>query len=244
MPKKNSDADLSPDVDTDVTQRSGDARIFDISPVISEKIGVFPGDVEFKRHVAMDFKNGDHLLLSSIQTTLHLGAHADGPNHYRASGEDISERNIRLYMGTCVVLHACCARGERIGWEHLNPKWKALKKWPASRVLVRTESFPDPNNWNSDFCAFTPELIRDWALLGVKLIGIDTPSIDPQDSKTLDAHQMVADHNLAILEGLILSEVPEGLYTLIALPLRLAHADASPVRAILISDTNLLDFNH
>jgi arylformamidase len=68
---------------------------------------------------------------------------------------------------------------------------------------------------------------------GVKLIGIDTPSVDLFDSKDLPSHQMILKHDMAILEGLALQGVPEGVYELIALPLKLVGFDASPVRAIL-----------
>jgi arylformamidase len=210
-------------------------RIYDISPTISERIGVFPGDTRYKRNIALDFGKGDHLLLSSIQTTLHLGAHADGPSHYSKTGEGIDQRDLNLYLGTCLVLEAKVARNERVKISNLNAKWQGLSKWPASRILVKTGSFPIPDQWNSDFCSLDSNLIEKWAESGVRLIGIDTPSIDPEQSKTLDAHHMVAKYNLAILEGLVLTDVPEGLYTLVALPLKLENADAAPVRAILIA---------
>jgi arylformamidase len=225
---------MNPDV-----KAPASSRFIDITPSVSEKIGVFPGDVPFNREVSYDFKKGDHLLLSSIRSTLHLGAHADGPNHYSATGEGIGERDISIYAGKCLVLRATAARGERVGLHHLAEKWRALSVWPAPRVLVHTGSFPDPNAWNSDFCSFDPALIEIWAKAGVKLVGIDTPSIDPEDSKTLDSHHMVERYDLAILEGLVLEAVPEGLYTLMAFPLKIAGADASPVRAVLFRDASV-----
>jgi arylformamidase len=227
-------------------------RIFDISPLISERIGVFPGDQKFERKVALDFAHGHHLRLSSILTTLHLGAHADAPSHYSPSGQSIAERSLALYMGSCLVVRAEVARGERVGMRHLSPLWqsyceKRLKSHSnqsaskISRVLIATSSFMDPDQWNSDFCSLEPELIREFAECGVKLIGIDTPSVDPQDSKELEAHQVVAENDLAVLEGLVLSHVPEGVYTLIALPLKIESADAAPVRAVLVEGANRLD---
>ena len=216
-------------------------KLYDITPVISERIGVFPGDVSFRRNVSMDFKKGDNLVLSSIQTSLHLGAHTDGPNHYSATGEGIGERDLRIYMGKCLVLHAKSPKGSRVGRQHLASSWQTAKSWPAERILVRTGSFPNPDQWNSDFCSFEPSLIEEWAHAGVRLIGIDTPSIDPETSKTLESHQMVAKHNMAILEGIVLTGVPEGLYTLIALPLKIEGADAAPVRAILLEGADRLE---
>jgi arylformamidase len=211
-------------------------RFIDITPLISSRLSVFPGDVSFQRDVSMDFKKGDHLTLSSIRTTLHLGAHADGPNHYSATGEGIGSRDLGLYMGRCLVVRAHAAPGARVERSHLSKAWRDKT---AERILVRTDSFPDPDKWNSDFCSLSPTLISDWAISGVKLVGIDTPSIDPEDSKTLDSHQVVARFNLAILEGLVLTEVPEGYYSLLALPLKFEGADASPVRAVLFQDDQL-----
>lgn len=213
--------------------------IIDISPLISPRIGVFPGDVGFERKISHDFNSGDSLLLSSIRTTLHVGAHADAPNHYTANGESIAERDLALYLGRCWVVHAHAPQGARVGLEHLAPQWRDRSEWPAERILVRTGSFRDPDRWNSDFCSLDPSLIDLWAAAGVRLIGIDTPSIDPEDSQELQAHQVIAKNNMAILEGLVLDGVAEGLYTLIALPLKLAEADAAPVRAVLIENPDL-----
>ena len=217
-------------------------KIYDITPLISERLGVFPGDTPFKRHKLLSFEQGQHLLLSSITSTLHIGAHADGPNHYLQNGEGIAARDLNLYLGDCLVLHAkrSQAGARRVGWKDLDPKWHSSLDWPASRVIVRTDSFPDPENWNSDFDSFAPQFIQDLSDRGVKLIGIDTPSIDPEDSKELESHQTVAKNNLAILEGVVLTDVEEGLYTLIALPLKIEGADAGPLRAVLIGKSAIL----
>jgi arylformamidase len=101
------------------------------------------------------------------------------------------------------------------------------------RVLLATESYPDPGRWTPDFTSVSPEAI-DWlAAAGVHTIGVDTPSVDAADSKDLPAHAAVLAHGMTILEGLVLAGVPEGSYELIALPLRLVGFDASPVRAVL-----------
>jgi arylformamidase len=216
--------------------------VIDISPVISERTGVFPGDTPFRRRVALDFKTGDNLVLSSVTSTLHIGAHADGPSHYAADGESIEQRDLRLYMGSCLVLVAKGQQpGERISWKHLEPRWFAMRELPAPRILIRTDSFPDPDHWNSDFNSLDPDLILGLSERGAKLIGIDTPSIDPESSKLLEAHQAVAICNLAVLEGIVLTGVKEDLYTLIALPLRLENCDAAPVRAILLQGVGRLD---
>ena len=106
----------------------------------------------------------------------------------------------------------------------------------APRVLLRTGTFPDPDAWNADFAALSPELVAWLHERGVRLVGLDTPSVDPQDDRLLESHTAIAARDMAILEGVVLDHVPPGVYTLIALPLKLAGADASPVRAVLVDD--------
>jgi arylformamidase len=204
--------------------------LIDISPLIDDTIDVWPGDTPFVRTINADMNAGANFTLSDIRTSLHVGAHADAPSHYLANGEDIAERQLDLYLGLCVVLHVAVARGERIMPDHLADKIEALS---APRVLFRTGTFPHHHRWNNDFASLSPELVDDLYHHGVCLIGIDTPSVDPFDSKALEAHNAFARNDMAMLEGLVLAGVEEGEYELIALPLRIKGADASPVRAVL-----------
>lgn len=206
-------------------------KYFDISPTIHSSTAVFPGDTPFSRNESMAFSQGHHLSLSSMTTTLHIGAHADAPNHYHPEGVGIDQQDLRTYYGQCQVLSIDIARGQRILPQHI--EGVSLQ---SERILFRTGSFPNPNQWNSDFNSLSPELISSLAQQKVCLVGIDTPSIDPADSKALESHKAVYENDLAILEGIVLDEVPDGLYTLVALPLKLQDADASPVRAILVCE--------
>jgi len=207
-------------------------EIYDISPILSEKTAVFPEDVPFSRKPTLDFASGSgNLVLSSIETTVHLGAHTDAPNHYDPNGVSIDERPLAYYFGPCQVISVRLPRGERIRTKDLGDR--AIT---ASRVLFKTGSFPNPDRWNNDFNSLSAELVDRLASQQVVLVGIDTPSIDPADDKLLESHKAVARNDLAILEGVVLTDVPDGFYTLVALPLRLLGADASPVRAILIKD--------
>ncbi|MGZ3662708.1 MAG: cyclase family protein, partial [Bdellovibrionota bacterium] len=169
----------------------------------------------------------NHLALSSITTTVHLGAHADSSSHYHAKGKGVDQRPLERYLGPCQVMEVNLPRGDRILPRHIG----AVK---APRVLFKTGSFPDPNKWNGDFNSLSPELIEHLADQDVITVGIDTPSVDPADSKALESHQALFRRDVAVLEGIILNRVESGLYTLIALPLPLKDADASPVRAILL----------
>ena len=205
-------------------------RLLDISPPITSKIGVFPGDTPFSAQYLLRIDAGHNIDLSTITTTVHLGAHADGPSHYRRGAEGIGERPLERYYGPCEVVCVEVRRGARVMPAHFpNPP-------RAPRVLVRTSTFPDPDQWNPDFAALSPELVHWLADHGVILVGIDTPSIDPQDSTLLESHSAVADRDLAVLEGLVLAAVEVGVYTLCAFPLNIPGGDASPVRAVLIDE--------
>ena len=202
--------------------------LIDISPPIDASIQVWPGDTPFAHTIHVDIAAGANITLSDIRTSVHVGAHADAPSHYSAKGCDIASRRLDLYVGRCVVLHVEVERGERIYPAHL-----AGKIVSAPRVLLQTGTFPDHRNWNEDFASLSPELVDNLYQHGVTLIGIDTPSVDPFASKELESHQAFGHNDMAILEGLMLDGVAEGEYELIALPLRLMGADASPVRAVL-----------
>jgi arylformamidase len=202
--------------------------LIDISPLIEAGISVWPGDTGYARTINLDMNAGANLTLSDIRTTVHVGAHADAPSHYSASGQDIAARALDYYVGTCNVLHIANAQGKRI-----YPDDIAGKPITARRVLLKTRTFPDPRAWNDDFASCSPELVEYLHERGVILVGIDTPSVDPFESKELEAHQALARHDMANLEGLVLDDVEEGEYELIALPLKLAGADGSPVRAVL-----------
>jgi arylformamidase len=201
--------------------------IYDISPPIHASTVVWPGDTPPSREVLLDIAKGDTVTLSSLHSTVHLVAHADAPSHYGANAPSIDERDLNLYLGTCQVYHVNVSKGELVRLDHLAHEIR------TPRVLIRTGTFPDWSHFTEDFAALDPNFIAICAAKGVRLIGIDTPSVDPFSSKELPSHHTFLRYDMAILEGLDLSRVPEGLYELIALPLRLVGFDASPVRAIL-----------
>ena len=190
---------------------------------------MFPGDTPFERRVLLDMKHGHNLSLSSVTTTVHIGAHADAPSHYHRDGRGIDERELRYYLGPCEVVTVKVARGQRILVKDLPPGVPR-----APRVLFRTDSYPDPKKWQGDFNSLSPELIRHLAAKGVILVGIDTPSVDPAEDKELETHQAIFENDLALLEGLVLRGVEDGEYELVAPPLKIRGADASPVRAVLM----------
>lgn len=201
--------------------------LYDISPPIDERLAVWPGDTPPTRDVLLDRARGDSVTLSTLRATVHLGAHADAPSHYGPGAATIDQRPLELYLGPCEVVHVRVKRRQPVRPADLPEGIE------APRVLIRTGTAPDRTLFATDLAPLTPELI-DWlADRGVRLVGVDTPSVDPVESKDLPAHAVCLRRDVAILEGLDLGAVPPGRYELIALPLRLAGFDASPVRAVL-----------
>ena len=201
--------------------------LWDISPTVAPEAPIFPGDEPFALRWTARLGPGCPVNLSALSMSPHVGAHADAPLHYAADAPSIDQVPLDAYLGPCRVIHALdCA--PLITPQHLQHAAAGL----PPRVLVRTR-VRAMTAWSDDFAAFAPETIAWLAGQGVRLIGLDTPSIDPATSKTLDSHQQILRHDLRVLENLVLDDVPAGDYELIALPLKLAGACASPVRAVL-----------
>ena len=201
--------------------------IYDITPPITTALAVWPGDTPPSREVLLDMARGDILTLSTLRATVHLGAHADAPSHYGRDAPSIEARPLDRYLGSCRVVHVEAAPGTRVSTAQVP------RDLETERVLIATGTYPDPEAWNKDFAALEPALVDALHQHGVRLVGVDTPSVDLFTSKDLPAHKRFLAHDMAILEGLVLRDVPEGFYELIALPLPLVGFDASPVRAIL-----------
>ncbi|HUL67994.1 MAG TPA: arylformamidase [Burkholderiaceae bacterium] len=202
-------------------------RIWDISPSVAPGFPVFPGDTPFTTRWTWVLGPGCPVNVSEITLSPHTGAHTDAPLHYDDAGASIGEVALDAYLGPCRVLHAIGVR-PLVEPAHLVHR---LDGTPP-RVLIRTCQAA-PATWDSEFTAIAPATVEVLHDRGVRLIGIDTPSLDPEQSKSLDSHQVVRRHRMAILEGIVLDEVDEGDYELIALPLKWQGLDASPVRAIL-----------
>jgi arylformamidase len=205
------------------------SMLWDISPPVHAGTPVFPGDTPFEQHWSWTIGADGPVNVATLRLSPHTGAHADAPLHYDPQGEPVGALALEPYLGRCRVIHAVgCA--PLVRWEHLA---HAVDATLPPRVLVRTYAQAPVDTWDPALAAFAPETVERLADLGVLLVGIDTASIDPADSKTLPSHQVVRRRGLRVLENLLLDGVPEGDYELIALPLKVTTADASPVRAVL-----------
>jgi arylformamidase len=203
-------------------------RLWDISQPLRPDLPVWPGDTPFQSAPKWTHGPGSPVNVAAFTASTHSGAHADAPLHYDPAGASIDAVPLDPYLGPCLLVDARACGGL------IDPDFVEANVPPGTeRVLFRTyERFPH-GAWTSAFTAVHPAAITALAERGVRLIGLDSPSLDPQDSKTMDAHLAILHTDMRVLEGLVLDEAPPGDYELIALPLRLAGLDASPVRAVL-----------
>ena len=201
-------------------------RVLDITPPLSAATPVWPGDVPFRRRVGPEV---DGVVLSSVETTLHAGAHVDAPLHTDPDGASLDDLPLDCFVGPCAVVEVRVAPRGRVSLADVGFAFS------APRLLVKTGFASEPGRLPDGFAGLSVELVEAAAAAGVVLVGIDTPSVDPAADLDLSAHRALGRHGLAGLEGIDLSAVAPGVYTLVALPLRLCGAEASPVRAVLLS---------
>ncbi|PEN15070.1 kynurenine formamidase [Longibacter salinarum] len=199
-------------------------RYIDITRSLSESTAVWPGDQRVEWTWTARREEGSTVNLGAITTSVHAATHADAPLHFDDSGKAIDEVPLRPFLGPAEVVHV---DDDVISPEH-------VQAVSAPRVLFKTcASSVDRTQWPNAVTAVHPDTIRMLGERGVVLIGTDAPSIDPLDSKHLEAHHALAETGMVNLEGLQLAGVSPGRYHLTALPLKIERADAAPVRAVL-----------
>ncbi len=206
--------------------------LWDISAPVHAGSPVFPGDTPYSQQWCATIGPQCPVNVSALAMSPHVGTHADAPLHYDPQGATIGHVPLDAFLGPCRVIHAI-GRGPLVQWEHIAHAVERNGHPLPPRVLVRTYERMPVDRWDGALAAYAPATIERLADRGVVLVGIDTASIDPADSKALESHQVIRRRGLRVLENLVLDEVPEGDYELIALPLKLTTADASPVRAVL-----------
>jgi arylformamidase len=202
--------------------------LIDISPPLRVGMGVFPGDAVFQTAPTFTIGPNCPVNVAEIAMSTHCGAHADAPLHYDPNGASIDQLDLADFIGPARVIDA---RGENplCSFEEISA---ALDGAPP-RLLFRLMERIDPMVWPTGFRALAPDAVERLALRGIRLIGVDVPSVDPETSKELPSHMVCRAHDIRIVENLVLANVAPGDYELIALPLKLAGLDAAPVRAVL-----------
>ncbi len=204
-------------------------RLLDISPLVSSRTDVWPGDTKFSTRRVMDLDAGSSCTVTTITTTVQIGSHADAPLHFSAGGEDAASMDLRAFVGPARV--ARMPRREGITLADV----RALDLRGVERLLLhaRPERPRGPARFDEGFAWLEPDAAEHLAGAGLRLLGTDGFSVDHPESKTLDSHHALMRGGCYIIEGLDLTGVTPGDYELIALPLKLSGCDASPVRAIL-----------
>jgi arylformamidase len=202
-------------------------RLYDISRAIREDTAVWPGDTPFTRQWVMRIDRGDSCNVSTVTHSVHCGTHADAPLHFDPRGAPIDQVDLSKYVGRCRVLTARSQDALRV------PDLEGIDLRAEERLLVRGPDRLRDDQWKDDFFHCSIEAARHVASAGLRLLGLDSPSMDFMTSKELAAHKALVAGGVAILESLDLSKVPDGRYELIALPLRIVGSDGSLVRAVL-----------
>jgi arylformamidase len=203
--------------------------LIDISRELKRGMAVWPGDTAYKLERTMVLEQGDSVNLTTLTMSAHSGSHIDAPYHFAAGGTAVDQLALTPYWGTAQVVTINKQSGPLFADD-----FSAYDLGLAPRLLVRsTGSGVDPDVFPDHFIYPSPELAGYLGRQGIILYGTESPSMDPADSKNLQGHQAMSRHQIAILEWLDLSLAADGLYELVALPLKITGGDGSPVRAVL-----------
>lgn len=204
-------------------------KLYDITRTITSTLHVWPGDAPFRTDCLLRLDEGHVVNLTTLTLSAHTGSHADAYFHYTMDGDHPATMPLEAYMGRARVVTV-----EKRGGALFPADFADVNLEGAERLLIRSwvSTLPD-DQWPEEFPYLSVELI-DWlAGLGIRLIGLDSPSVDAFNSTDLPCHHAIQQHGLVNLETLFLRDVPDGDYELIALPLKLDQACGSPVRAVL-----------
>ncbi|WP_252504804.1 arylformamidase [Sporosarcina sp. Marseille-Q4943] len=198
----------------------------DISQRLHNGIAEWPGDTPFTYKVEFPKADTGSVNIGKMTTSTHTGTHIDAPFHYDDEGMKVHELPIDVYIGKARVIDVSGL--ESVGRSDLN----GIDFGDVERILLKTSSRPDQDLFPETFTYLRADIGPLLKERGVRLIGVDTPSVDPEHSKTLDAHHSLYDNDVLILENIVLEKVEPGDYELIALPLPIEGGDGSPVRAV------------
>lgn len=201
--------------------------LIDISRRLQKGVPTWPGDTPFSYEVSWSKEQSGSVNVGKLTMSIHTGTHVDAPFHFDDDGRKIAELDLNLYIGPVRVIEL--KNKSSIAAKDL----EGLELQSVERLIIRTSSWHDETRFPEEITYLEADVAPFLSKHGIRLIGVDVPSVDPLDSKVLSAHHSLHQHDIHILEGLDLEHVAEGEYELIALPLFLTEADGSPVRAVL-----------
>lgn len=204
--------------------------IFDISRTLSCESPPWPGDTPFRFALSWKIAEGASVNVGAIEMSTHNGTHADAPYHFAADGKTIDQVAPEIFLGSATVIDLAGFVRPEIAVSDLE---RALTGNEVTRLLLKTDGWLEGAPFPQSIPVVAAE-VADWLRgRGVKLLGVDLPSVDAIDSKSLPNHHALAAAGISILENLNLEKIAAGDYQLAALPLKIAGGDAAPVRAVL-----------
>jgi arylformamidase len=202
-------------------------KLIDISRKLGKNVPTWPGDTPFSFQIEWSKADSGSVNVGKVEMSTHTGTHVDAPFHFDDEGKRIYDLDLNLYVGKALIVDM--RNKESVGASD----FQGVDFQEVERVILRTDSWEDPSQFPESITYLRPDLGSFLGEKGVRLIGVDVPSVDPLDSKELPAHHSLHENGIHILEAVDLQHVEPGLYELIALPLPLVEADGSPVRAVL-----------
>jgi arylformamidase len=214
-------------------------KIWDISRTLSDDLAEWPGDEPFHFRLTRKIAEGQSVNLGAIGMSVHNGTHADARFHFDTNGESIEKAPLEIYLGRAAVIDLTEAFSQSkekhlITVEDLQPHSEEIAE--SARLLVKTGRWGDSAIFPNQIPVIAADVPSWLQKNGVKLLGLDLPSVDEIDSKSLQNHHALAGAGIAIVESLNLSGVAPGIYNFAALPLKIAGGDGAPMRAVLWRD--------
>jgi len=211
-------------------------KIWDVSRTLSNDLAEWPGDEPCRFRLTREKTKGESVNLGAISMSVHNGTHADAQFHFDTNGGSIEKASLETYLGRATVVDLAQAFLESkekrlITIEDLRPAAESIAA--TSRLLVKTGRWTDSTVFPHEIPVIAADVPAWLQKNGVKLLGLDLPSVDEIDSKSLQNHHALARAGVAIVESLDLSDVGAGIYQFAALPLKIAGGDGAPMRAIL-----------
>jgi arylformamidase len=214
-------------------------KIWDISRTLSNEFAEWPGDEPFRYRLTGEIAKGGSVNLGAITMSVHNGTHADARFHFDTNGASIEKAPLDIYLGRATVVDLAQTFSQSrdkhlITLEDVKPHAEDIAA--TSRLLVKTGRWADSTTFPNRIPVIAADVPAWLQKNGVELLGLDLPSMDEIDSKSLQNHHALARAGIAIVESLDLSDVASGVYNFAALPLKIAGADGAPIRAVLWRD--------
>lgn len=210
-------------------------RLWDISVTVNRDTPEWPGDTAFSSQWSTTISGGDSVNVSAMTSSAHVGTHADAPLHVRDGWPGSHELPLDAFCGRAIVADVTAVEGEitlALLAESISGDL-AGRIARSPRLLLKTGRTVGTGQFPDDWPTLSEECARALLGYGARLLGVDCPSVDMRDSKSLPVHHMLFSGNACLLENLDLRRVPPAEYELLAFPLKLMGMDAAPVRAVL-----------